>query len=235
MSVENKFPFDEPLVPSEFPDIKTFKSDPTKLVKEYMAHPKNLEDLRDMVETFHSNQLTPLSERYGIRLAHTDIVAGKNENGELTVFFVRERIRGQSIKSAEVLPEEARKKLCVFYETIIQHHIDAYNENGKFWCDFKNDQLTYGKGSEDKEDEVYIVDTESYLLSYTTLSPDSAREMFYIQLIDVYDSVVDAEQKFDPPREFDSVRAKFKEIVETAPESAKKDEHFRLLRARLGR
>lgn len=180
-------PFKTPLEDSEYSHkIKLLEAAPDKVVRKYLLYSPRLIKLSEKITSdewasrrFHeefekeidkfkrgSDIFRTLEKKYHIAIPKFDCVVGKNEeDADVLVYIVVDKIIGENIEEASNLPPEAREKLDEFYTALIQYYYDVFQEGGDYWWDFTNKQIVYGHKKDEKEDKVYIVDIEPFYLT----------------------------------------------------------------------
>lgn len=103
-----------------------------------------------------------LEEKYGI-LVPVDFIIGKNENGKDVVFSITDKIEGKHFGEVNK-SEEFLNKTEKLYTSISKYFFDKFKEDGLYVWDINGEsQYIYGKKIGDKEDNIYLIDTDIWL------------------------------------------------------------------------
>ncbi len=99
---------------------------------------------------------------YNIK-APVDFFVDKNKDGKDVIYCTTDKIKGVDLEKAEKTPEFL-KKLEELYISISRYYLDKLNSKEAHLADLNNmSQYMYGKRKDDKEPQIYLVDTDLYL------------------------------------------------------------------------
>ncbi|HEU0085551.1 MAG TPA: hypothetical protein VFQ59_01160 [Candidatus Paceibacterota bacterium] len=103
-----------------------------------------------------------LGEKYGI-VAPVDFVTSKNGDGKDIVCVVTDKVEGQSLEKVEK-SEVFVNQVTALYSAVAKYFLDKSKTGELYVWDINGEsQYIYGKKSGDKEDQIYLIDTDIWL------------------------------------------------------------------------
>lgn len=143
-----------------------FKDNPNKIVRvesftNLLSKHDNKIEIPELVEVT-KNLYKELDEKYSI-VAPVDFVITKDEFGKDIVCSVTDKIDGKHFEDVEKT-EDFINKTEKLYSSVSKYFLDKFKEGGMYVWDINgSDQYVYGKKMEDKENKIYLIDTDIWL------------------------------------------------------------------------
>lgn len=141
--------FGEPLLPGPFPSKRLFElqSRPDLIVRKYRITSKRFTpregvDINAVVE--HYTRLADAIldlKNYGVSLPASRLDHGDDEEGEVCIFIVTQRIQGTDLSSVDSLPLESQDRLDSFLAGILQAIVTAFEERRPYFFMFVSSRL----------------------------------------------------------------------------------------------
>lgn len=117
-----------------------------------------------------------LDRDYGITVVPYDIVLGSNGYNENAAYLVADKVVGEELKETKIPEEEAKK----FFSSLLNYHIDKYEQGGYFIYDLNSRDFVYGKTNTNLEKNIYFVDLDDL---YDFFDPTKENDHFALNLI----------------------------------------------------
>lgn len=142
------------------------KDNPNKIIRvESFDELKNKHDnkleIGELVETA-KKLYKELEEKYEIS-SPVDFAVSKDKEGNDIVCSITDRINGKQLENVEKT-KEFKIKTEKLYASISKYFLDKFNEGGLYVWDINGEsQYIYGKKEGDKEDKIYLIDTDIWL------------------------------------------------------------------------
>lgn len=219
-------------------NIKSVEDNPDKLVRSRNLgeHLEKKFELGFSEEEFKRGKVMfdKMRNEYGISIPDIQLIIGE-EKGQRKMFTVIDRIYGKSLDKIEIFPPEAQTEADDFFYKLANFFYDIFKRGGDYWSDLRNDQYVYGHKKNEKNEKIYIVDTDPVIEHY---DPDSKGENYILP--DVYDfenrdnsrnyrlfdviellfsDMLETEQKFNPPIELTKTRKFLGNMINEIPKN----------------
>lgn len=142
------------------------KDNPNKIIRvessnELLEKHDNKIEIPELVEVT-KKLYKDLEEKYGI-LAPVDFITSKDSNGKDIVCSITDRIEGKHLSEVNK-SEEFLDKTEKLYTSVSKYFLDKFKEGGLYVWDINGEsQYIYGKKLGDKEDKIYLIDTDIWL------------------------------------------------------------------------
>ncbi len=143
-----------------------FKDNPNKIVRvesfdELLDKHDNKIGIPELIETT-KKLYKELEEKYGI-VAPVDFATSKNKEGKDVVCSITDKVEGKHLGEINK-SEEFLNKTEKLYASIAKYFLDKFKEGDLYVWDINaGSQYIYGKKLGDKEDEIYLIDTDIWL------------------------------------------------------------------------
>ena len=142
------------------------KDNPNKIIRvesfdELLDKHNNKIGIPNLVGTA-KNLYKELEEKYGI-VAPVDFATSKDNHGKDVVCVITDKIEGQNLEKVEN-GEEFVNKVEKLYSAVAKYFLDKSKDGGLYIWDINGEsQYIYGKKLGDKEDKIYLIDTDIWL------------------------------------------------------------------------
>lgn len=139
-----------------------------------------------------------MKDTYGFSIPDYQEVVGEDGCGETTLFTLVEEVQGDTLKEVHDLETEDIVIIESFYLKMINYYSDVLKTKGmRYWPEFSDDQVVFGKATTSKEKDVYIIDLDPIFLTSplendTYHEPDSG---FDSHIEELYKSIVNFEER----------------------------------------
>ena len=142
------------------------KDEPNKVIRvessgELNRKHKGKFELAELVE-IAKGLYKELQEKYGINVP-ADFFIGKDKKEKDVAYSVVDKIEGKHLGEVDK-SEEISKKVEKLYTSVTKYFLDKSKEDGLYLWDICGpSQYVYGKKPGDREEEIYLVDTDIWL------------------------------------------------------------------------
>lgn len=139
------------------------KDNPNKIIRavsfdELLYEYDNKITIPELVETA-KKLYKELEEKYEI-VAPVDFTTSKDKDGKNVVCSITDKIEGQSLEKVEK-SEEFINKVEKLYSSVVKYFLDKFKSGGLYVWDINGEsQYIYGKKIGDKEEQIYLIDTD---------------------------------------------------------------------------
>ncbi len=215
--------FKKCLIESDVSDgerLKEFENNPDMIIRKepLWEFKKKFKDIENPIEAIKicKRLFDELKNEYEINMPDLQFVIGKDEKNEPCLYAFTSRITGKNIEdfSGELLDELSKKEgekfieeLNKLYFNLASYIQDKYQHGERFLNDiFINRQYVYGRKKGEKQNYIYLVDTDTY-------TSEDNKEMLY-DIWKLNDEMIWMEQQFDGI-EFKKARNKLQNFVKS--------------------
>jgi len=159
----------------------------------------------------NANEFKKIGIRYGLPYAETEYVIGEEPwHGLPDVFAVTYRISGKDLGDRTLsIDERIAEELDDMYSALFSHLKDSYKEDGCYWKDFKNEQVTVGTKHGESERHAYIVDVDPMIISWFDRENDDGpvakEESFWNEVLYIVQDMKTTERNV-PKKRFKNAR-----------------------------
>lgn len=142
------------------------KDNPNKIIRvesfdELKSKHNNKLEIDELIEVAKKS-FTEMEEEYGISCS-VDFVVSKDKNGKDVVCSISDRIEGKQLGNVEKT-EKFVIKIKKLYSAIAKYFLYKFSDGGLYVWDINGEsQYIYGKKQGDKEDKIYLIDTDIWL------------------------------------------------------------------------
>lgn len=220
---EHGSPFRASLIDTHLGDkgkINRLKRVPGKIVRDVHLGPQRLSEV-----TAGKILIEELRDKFGINIPPFDIVFGKNDAGQPSVFTIADRVRGKNLKDLEITSDnrdEVLGKLDEHYRSLSNYlkHKQQYSNESYLVDIVQDDQYLLGRLAGDKEDKIYLVDLDMLWASPNNDIKPPLSDMLINEADSLLDSIVNMESKL-PGVRFSAARTNLLQVYvrenETSP------------------
>lgn len=229
-------PFKEILEPSGLSHkINQLKNRPDKLVRQIKLIDRHhgaytsKEALEKEINHFKRGfaVFRNLEHRYGIAVPEMDLLVGKDNDENIAMFTVIDKIIGEDLWDIKNLPPSAKDEFERFLSAVARHYFDTYQEGGDYWWDFYEAQIVYGHKFGEKNDKVYVVDTDPTFETYRKTRQTKYAFGLFNGFKRIINCIKTAEKKFSQPTKLQNTRNILSEIFAKIP---KTDANYSIIR-----
>lgn len=206
-----------------------FETNPNKII-----HSRSGTDQEKTYELYREGQkvFKVLRDVYDIPVPEFNYIFAPLEpgrKGEFTVYTVRDKIHGTSLK--ERLPAddgEVQKRLDTFFTNLFKFYKDIYTDGGNYLTDVPPQQFVYGRKIEEDEDRVYLIDTDPWYEVYNPHIESPYNSNFFHTLVTLVECLKSVEEKNQ--LSLVNARALLKDFVSSIKETDQNKEYLTTLK-----
>lgn len=146
--------------------------------------------------------LKNFQEDFKISVVPFSIIVGLNEENQISAFIIAERIHGKCLNEANIEEKEAKR----FFSSLLEYHIDIFENGGFLIDDLNSDDFSYGHTSKDPVDRIYFTDLDPFYEHISGFSPQDRKES-YVSNLESLNSILLCLEKKDA--DYGELRKKF--------------------------
>jgi len=148
----------------------------------------------------NASEFRELMEQFGFPVVPVRYMIAEKPNtfpSSNTIWAVIDRIDGKDLDDIGTFDEKISAELDDIYVKFFTHLKNAYETNTRFWSDFFNGQMMYGKLKEESEPHIRIADIDPILMDFSDpeFKGRTAADIFWMRCYRCFRNVAEALEK----------------------------------------